>query len=335
MIHRTEAIWQADCWQHELASAFTELAPLFDYLKLDKKTLPASEKAAKHFKLRVPLHFAELIQKGNPADPLLLQILPRAEELVTTSGFCNDPVGDKASEITPGLIHKYVGRLLLISSAACGINCRYCFRQHYPYREAERGDSLQQKTVEYLTQHRDINEIILSGGDPLALSDQRLYNLIHTLEKVPHLKRLRIHTRLASALPNRLTPRLIETLSSTPLQTVITLHINHPNEISTPLTSKLIELRAAGITLLNQSVLLANINNNAETLCQLSERLFDAGVVPYYLHQLDPVQGAAHFQITDQEAVELITQARQRLPGYLVPRLVRELEGESSKRPLF
>ncbi|MCP4994886.1 MAG: EF-P beta-lysylation protein EpmB [Gammaproteobacteria bacterium] len=335
MIHRTEAIWQADCWQHELASAFTELAPLFDYLKLDRKSLPASEKAAKLFKLRVPLHFAELIQKGNPTDPLLLQILPKAEELITTSGFSNDPVGDKACEIAPGLIHKYDGRLLLISSAACGINCRYCFRQHYPYREAEKGELLQQKVIEYLTHHHDIKEIILSGGDPLTLSDQRLYELTHALEKIPHLKRLRIHTRLASALPNRLTPRLVETLSSTRLQAVITLHINHPNEISTPLIYKLNQLRAAGITLLNQSVLLANINNNAETLCQLSERLFDAGVIPYYLHQLDPVQGAAHFQITDKEAIELITQVRQQLPGYLVPQLVRELEGESSKRPLF
>ncbi len=331
MIPRTAAAWQGETWQQQLAAAFDSPAALLRHLGIDPARMPQPGRAADGFRLRVPRAFADLMTPGDPDDPLLRQVWPSAEELAEQPGFVADPVGDGAARRRPGLLQKYRGRALLMTTGACAVNCRYCFRRHYPY-----GDDAHalDGALEALAGDDSIAEVILSGGDPLALGDERLGELVRRLDRIPHLHTLRLHTRVPVVLPDRLTPALTGLLRQSRLQPVLVLHANHPRELSDSLARRLAPLPGAGITLLNQSVLLRGVNDDATTLAELSWRLFRAGVLPYYLHLLDPVLGAAHFQLPQEQAVAIHQRLRERLPGYLVPRLVQELPGMGSKTPV-
>jgi len=271
--------------------------------------------------------------RADPHDPLLLQVLPRHAEAASVAGYGHDPVGDVASLRAPGLLHKYRARALLILSGGCAVNCRYCFRRHFPYGEST-GSANLHSALEAIRRDRSLREIILSGGDPLALNDERLVTIIDRLAGIPHVHRLRIHTRLPVTIPARMTDALVEALQKTRLGAILVVHVNHPNEIDGELASVLRHCSRAGLRLLNQSVLLRGINDDVATLSALSEALFDAAVLPYYVHLLDPVAGAAHFDVDETRARALAAALRARLPGYLVPRFVRELPGENAKTPV-
>ena len=286
------------------------------------------------FALRVPRGFVARMRRNDPFDPLLLQVLPQLAEHDQAEGFTLDAVGDMASKAGHGVLHKYDGRALLIASGSCAINCRYCFRRHFPYGEEIAAASQWHEALAHVKADPSIRELILSGGDPLALATHKLEELIRSLADLPHIIRLRIHSRLPVVLPERVDDAFIGWLAAVPLQKVVVLHANHANELDASVDAACARLRAAGATVLNQSVLLRGINDDADTLAELSERLFAAGVLPYYLHQLDRVQGAAHFEVDDKRALALMEALRARLPGYLVPRLVREVGGDASKRPL-
>ncbi len=321
-------------WQHALAQAVTDPAELLELLQLDPALLPAARAAAKLFPLRVPRGFVARMQVGNPADPLLRQVLPLAQELQQTPGFITDPVGDLASRIAPGVLHKYAGRALLIATGACAVHCRYCFRRHFPYGEELASSAHWHNAVAALRTDASIHEVILSGGDPLSLNDRRLRELTQQLASIPHLKRLRIHTRQPIVLPERVDAGLLAWLNSTRLQTVMVLHANHAQELDVAVQQACRSLLDHGVTLLNQSVLLHGINDSVAALTELSESLFAAGVLPYYLHLLDRVQGAAHFEVSETQAQTLLRELVTALPGYLVPRLVREIPGHASKTPV-
>lgn len=335
MIHRIEPACQTPPWQQSLAGAFCDVDAFLDYLRLDRELLPAARAAARLFGLKVPREFAALMAKGDPHDPLLRQVLPIGAEHLPAPGFVADPVGDLEKAIVPGVLHKYRGRLLLIANGSCAINCRYCFRRHFPYQEATAYRQRWQQAIEHIRQAREIDEIILSGGDPLTLSDGRLAELAARLAAIPHLRRLRIHTRLPVVIPSRLTDELTDWLAGGRLQPVLVLHVNHARELTPALRRGLERLRRAGVTLLNQSVLLKGVNDSATTLGELSLALFETGVLPYYLHLLDRVTGAAHFEVEAAEARRLQQELQANLPGYLVPKMVRELAGGASKQPVF
>lgn len=322
-------------WKRELAAAFTSAEALLGFLGLDPARMALGARAARAFPLRVPRAYAALMRRGDPDDPLLRQVLPLAAEQEPRAGFGPDPVGDGAAQRAPGLLHKYHGRALLIATGACAVHCRYCFRRHYPYAEAADGGGGRQAALAALRQATDVTEVILSGGDPLMLDDEALETLIARLEDIRHLQRLRLHTRLPTVLPSRVTEQLCVLLRATRLQTVIVVHVNHPAELGAGAAAALARLRLPGVTLLNQSVLLRGVNDRAEALADLSMRLFAHGVLPYYLHLLDPVAGAAHFDVGEPEACGLLEEVRARLPGYLVPRLVRERPGAAAKTPVI
>jgi len=321
-------------WQQQLAQAITDPFELLKILDIDARHFPQCEQACDSFPLKVPRSYVDKIKKGDIKDPLLMQIMASNEELVSFNNYSVDPVGDLQSMPVPGLLHKYKGRVLLITTGACAIHCRYCFRRHFPYSENHSSRSHWQAALDYIQQHKDINEIILSGGDPLVLSDNKLSALIHQLEAIDHVKRLRIHTRLPVVLPARITEALITVLQSSRLQICIVIHANHAQEITMD-EQLALERLSKVTTLLNQSVLLKGINDSLQAQKQLCEQLYAAKVLPYYLHLLDPVQGAAHFDTHEQQATELIERLRSHLPGYLIPRLVREIPGENSKTPIF
>jgi EF-P beta-lysylation protein EpmB len=318
-------------WQRALAEAITDPAELLNILQLDSALLPAARRAAALFPLRVPRGFVNRMRIGDNDDPLLKQVLPLGAELAVTPGFFSDPVGDMASRAAPGVLHKYSGRALLITTGACGVHCRYCFRRHFPYGEESTTQSHWQQALDYLRQDSSITEVLLSGGDPLSLSDRRLAQLSAGIESIPHIRRLRIHTRQPIVLPERIDQGFCQWLANVKLQKVVVLHTNHSNEIDASVRVACAQLTDCGATLLNQSVLLAGVNDNVEALAGLSESLFAAGVLPYYLHLLDRVQGAAHFDVGAEQGATLITGLAARLPGYLVPKLVREIAGERSK----
>ena len=286
------------------------------------------------FPLRVPHGFIQRMVKGDSRDPLLLQVLPLAREAEEVAGFRQDPLHELDTMPVPGLLHKYQGRALLTTTGACAIHCRYCFRRHFPYSDANPAPGDWQPAINYLAQRADISELILSGGDPLTLTDTRLHALTGQLAGLTHLSTLRIHTRLPVVLPARIDTGLLSWIKTQTLKLVFVMHCNHPNEIDNSVTDALDKLTAAGVTLLNQSVLLRDINDSTAILARLSERLFAAGVLPYYLHQLDRVQGAAHFEVSIERAREIMTGLRATLPGYLVPRLVQETPGMPGKTPL-
>ncbi|MES9937315.1 MAG: EF-P beta-lysylation protein EpmB [Sedimenticola sp.] len=327
MIHRTEPAWQTPVWQQSLNSAFNDVEALFDYLELDKSLLPASLASAKAFRLKVPRGYAELITKGDPNDPLLLQVLPRGVELEDAPGFTTDPLGELKRREGPGVLQKYQGRALLLATAACGINCRYCFRRHYPYGDDPAHREQWQPALDYFRENNDISEVILSGGDPLSLSDDTLRDLVEALAEIPHVRRLRIHSRLPVVLPERITGELLDLLGDSWLQPVMVLHVNHPRELSDAALEALSALNTSRVTLFNQSVLLKGVNDDPDILARLSESLFAARVIPYYLHLLDRVQGAAHFEVSQEQARKTYQSLRKMVPGYLLPRLVRD-DGE-------
>lgn len=334
MILASPASGQPPRWQQLLAESINDPADLLAALNLGRDWLPAARAAARDFPLRVPRGFVARMQPGDPADPLLRQVLPLGEELLETPGYGPDPVGDLAVRIGPGVLHKYQGRALLVTTGACAVHCRYCFRRHFPYGEENPRRGGWDAALAAVAADPSITEVILSGGDPLSLSDARLAELTTGIQAIPHVRRLRLHTRLPVVLPERVDERLLGWLGATRLQKVVVIHANHANELDDAVAAAMARLAGAGCTLLNQSVLLHGVNDNAAALAALSERLFASGVLPYYLHMLDPVAGAAHFAVADDDARNLLEELRNRLPGYLVPRLVREVAGAPSKLPV-
>jgi EF-P beta-lysylation protein EpmB len=320
-------------WRQLWREAVTDAHELLALLELEHLAdeLPAADAG---FRLRVPRGFVARMRRGDRHDPLLLQVLPQLAELEAVPGFVDDAVGDLDARAASGVLHKYEGRALLIASGTCAINCRYCFRRHFPYSEELAAAQQWREALAYLHREESISELILSGGDPLALSTGKLAELSAGLADIAHVRRVRIHSRLPVVLPERIDDSLLGWLADLPQQKVVVLHANHANEFDHGVDAACARLRACGAILLNQSVLLRGINDDVETLAALSERMFAAGVLPYYLHQLDRVQGTAHFEVGDAEATALIEALRARLPGYLVPRLVREVAGDTGKRPL-
>ncbi len=318
-------------WQEELSQAVRDPEQLLEQLALPKALLPQARRAHELFPLRVPQPFLDRIEKGNPEDPLLKQILPLGVEDNHIEGYTTDPLEEQSSNPLRGLVHKYHGRVLLIVAPICAINCRYCFRRHFDYDDNNPSREQWQETFDYIAADSSIQEVIYSGGDPLATSDRQLTWLTNELASIPHIKRLRVHTRLPVVIPNRITDDTLAWLTHPKLRTVMVLHINHPQEIDSQVSSTLKKLQNAGITLLNQSVLLKGVNDDVNTLQRLSERLFEHHVLPYYLHTLDKIQGAAHFDVPEQRAIDLHRQMQLCLPGFLVPRLSKEEAGARSK----
>lgn len=347
-------------WQKELANSFTTLHSLLNYLQIDPSSSPQTSSVNTHkyashtaiikaqstsslidehnrarslFPMRVPKPFADLMQVGNWHDPLLQQVVPQRAEFIDIPGFVSDPL-DEQNTTTPGLIHKYKSRILLIVRGGCAVNCRYCFRRHFPYQQNQLSNGQYQAVIDYVKEDVNINEVIFSGGDPLMANDEQLAKLAHAVDSISHVKRLRIHTRLPVVIPARITQELITLLGSLRVKPIMVLHINHKNEVSAALKEKTKMLQRAGVTLLNQSVLLKNINDSEDAICELSEALFDANILPYYLHMFDPVKGASHFDVSKQNAQDIMAKVIKRLPGFLVPKLVKELAGQPGKTPI-
>jgi EF-P beta-lysylation protein EpmB len=335
MITRSVATVDSLTWQEQLASSIRDPKQLLKLLELDSSLLDGALKAHQDFSLRVPLPYLQRIAKGDPHDPLLRQVLPLGNELLAAPGYSEDPLDELSSNPIPGLVHKYHGRVLLIVSPNCAINCRYCFRRHFPYQDNKPGRHAWQHALNYIANDSSISEVIYSGGDPLATSDKQLQWLTEQIAQIDHVQRLRVHTRLPIVIPDRVTKSCIQWLTSTRLKPSMVIHSNHPNELDTAVANALGQLKQAGVTLLNQTVLLSGINDSLPVLQQLSERLFDIGVLPYYLHQLDRINGAAHFEVSDLQAKQLITELMAILPGYLVPKLVREIPDAQHKVPLL
>jgi EF-P beta-lysylation protein EpmB len=302
--------------------------------ELNLPTELGSALAAASFRVFAPRGYVAKMVPGDSRDPLLLQVLPRAEEMEAKSGFVSDPVGDLNASLAPGLIHKYYGRVLLVATGACAIHCRYCFRRHFPYGTAPRTLEAWRPAIQQIAADDTVEEVILSGGDPLTLVDSLLEQLAVELERIPHLKRLRVHTRLPVVVPERVTDELLGWLTGSRLVPIVVIHANHPRELEGDVVIALTKLIRAGVPVLNQAVLLRDVNDDVESLVELSRALVDLRVMPYYLHQLDHVAGAAHFEVPVERGLALIEQLRSRLPGYAVPRYVQELAGASSKRVL-
>ena len=334
MIHRTSTINLTETWQDELSNLITTPEYLFEYLGLPLEQLQAAKKATALFPLRTTRSYLEKIEKGNINDPLLRQILPIGAEFDDIAGFTSDPLNEQSTNEMPGLIHKYQGRVLFITATQCAINCRYCFRRHFDYQNNNQSRNQWLQTIQHIKNDSSIEEVILSGGDPLVLADNQLDWLINQLSEIPHIERLRIHSRLPIVLPSRISTKLSKLLTKSRLNSIFVVHCNHSQEIDIRVKKALNSLGEAGITLLNQSVLLKDINDQAETLCNLSKSLFSCGVLPYYLHLLDRVTGSAHFEVPEAKAKELYQDLLSQLPGYLVPKLVREKPYASSKTPI-
>jgi len=321
-------------WLHQLGDVITDPDELLTLLALnDHPELQQGREARRLFALRVPRAFVARMKQGDPQDPLLLQVLTAREEFLTAPGFTTDPLEEQRS-VVPGLLHKYHNRALLLVKGGCAVNCRYCFRRHFPYQENQGNKNNWSQAMEYIRAHPELDEIIFSGGDPLMAKDSELDWLTTQLESISHIKRLRIHSRLPVVIPTRITDTLCQRLADSRLQVLLVTHINHANEIDDALRDSMSRLKNAGVTLLNQSVLLRGVNDCAETLAALSNALFDAGILPYYIHVLDKVQGAAHFMVSDEQARNIMQQLLSKISGYLVPTLSREVAGERSKTPL-
>lgn len=333
MIPKVQEKTSQASWQSKLSQAVNTLEELAAMLNLDPKDLALHPSGFKDFPLRVPRGFIERMGIGDPHDPLLLQVLPTAQEWLEVPGYTADPLEEKQQNPVPGLLHKYHGRILLTIAGGCAINCRYCFRRNFPYQENNPGRLGWERCLDYIRQDSSIREVIFSGGDPLLVADEHLVTLVKKINLIPHVTRLRIHSRLPIVIPERVTDELVKFLTQNRLKPVLVLHCNHPNEIDQSVENALDKLQ--GVTLLNQSVLLRGINDDAATLAQLSERLFAAGVMPYYLHLLDKVKGAAHFDCAEAQAKQILQQLLTQLPGYLVPKLVKEVPWAQSKIPIL
>lgn len=345
MIQRTAALIEArsvdsvdsgeQSWQQLLSSSITSPDTLLRRLDLDPaQWRKGADLGHRLFSIRVPEPYAGRMVRGNPDDPLLRQVLPTSDEGESLPGYLTDPLEESDAMATTGLIRKYQSRALLMVTGQCAINCRYCFRRHFPYDEHRLTPDDRSRILEFLASDPDINEVILSGGDPLVASDRLLSFWINSIAAIPHIRRLRIHTRLPVVIPQRVTADLLELLSDTRLQSVMVLHINHPGELDEAVKAAMGKLRNAGVTLLNQSVILKGVNDNADTLAALSERLFECHVLPYYLHAFDQVAGAHHFAVSDDSARGMVRELVARLPGFLVPRLVREVPDKPGKTPI-
>lgn len=324
MAKKNTAPWPAGTWKKNLADAVTERDELLALLDLGGHPPSSTPAAIRRFPLRVPRGFVSRMRRGDRDDPLLRQVLPVEAEDDPATGFSADPVGEIAGSPADGILHKYHGRALLMVTGACAVHCRYCFRRHFPYDEHSLSRADLEKTVSRLSAEGDISEVILSGGDPLVVSEDRLAEISLALTRLKTLRRLRIHTRLPIVLPQRVDGPLVSWIQSLALPLVIVVHANHANEIDGDVRRALAVLGATGATLLNQTVLLRGVNDSSQALADLSEALFDSGVMPYYLHMLDPVAGSAHFDVSDDVAKNLWLELAAQLPGYLVPRLVRE-----------
>lgn len=316
-------------WQKILAQGFTSVNELLEFLLLPQDS--GSELAEKQFKTRVPRGFAARMQKGNPNDPLLRQVLAADEELQLVESYVADPLGESSVNPLQGLMHKYKGRVLLTLTGACAVNCRYCFRRHFPYQDNNPGREGWTQVLDYIRKDQSITEVILSGGDPLLAADNVFSDLFKQLETISHLRTLRFHTRVPIVLPERITEHFLSLLAEVKLRKVMVLHCNHAQELDDSVQQVCAALSQAGCYLLNQSVLLKGVNDEARILADLSERLFNCGILPYYLHVLDKVSGAAHFDLADESARTIHKQLQGLLPGYLVPRLAREEEGKAHK----
>ena len=319
-------------WQTQLSTAITSIDELLTLLELEY--LSSEIYVPTHFVLRVPRAFVAKMKVGDANDPLLRQVLPNKKEQLTISGYVSDPLAENEQNPLKGLLHKYQSRVLLTVTGACAIHCRYCFRQHFDYQANLPTSTAQEAIVSYLYEHTEINEVILSGGDPLSLSNRRLFIWLDLLEAIPQLTTIRLHTRLPVVIPERLDEQLLVRLAGSRCQIVMVIHCNHPNEIDETTAQHLQRARAADITLLNQAVLLRDINDNLQTQVALSKRLFAVGVLPYYLHLLDKVAGGAHFDNSERSAIELYWALLAQLPGYLVPKLVCELPNKPFKVPI-
>lgn len=318
-------------WQNQFSDIITDFHTLATALNLDFADFDTT---VGDFPLKVPRDFVKKMRQGDIHDPLLLQVLPTFAETVEVTGFVTDPLEEKSSNPTKGIIHKYASRVLLPVTGACMVHCRYCFRQHFDYNENLPTKDDWQTIIEYIQSHPQVNEVILSGGDPLSLSDRRLFDIFTILENLPQLHTIRLHTRVPVVIPARLSDELLERLAQSRCRMVMVIHANHPNEIDDETAFYLNRARMAGVTMLNQTVLLKGINDNAEILANLSENLWQAGVLPYYLHVLDKVAGASHFLVEDKQAVEIYWQLLAKVAGYLVPKLVRETPNQPFKTPI-
>lgn len=320
-------------WQKELATAYKSPQALLQDLALDPKTYADDIRARSLFPMMVPKAFVSRMQPGNPHDPLLRQVFPLAEEFTSQAGYSADPLQEQDNQ-QPGLLHKYQSRVLLVVKGGCAVNCRYCFRRHFPYQDNALSKQDWLPVFDYIASDTAINEVILSGGDPLMATDAFLLWMTQQIEAIAHIKTLRIHTRLPVVIPNRINSEFLRWFTQSRLTPVMVVHINHGQEIDSPLKQKLLTLRQAGVTLLNQAVLLKSVNDSADALIHLHETLFDAGVLPYYLHMLDKVEGASHFEVSDDQARAIMAEVIKRQPGYLVPKLVREIGGQPGKTPM-
>lgn len=332
----THYLFKEQSWQSQMSDLITDPAELIEILQLSpEQLLSGAILASAQFKLRVPRAFVAKMQKGNPLDPLLLQVLPHHLELEEHLGFVTDPLGEEEANQLPGVLHKYKSRFLLTLTGACAIHCRYCFRRHFPYQENLPKPEDWLAIQQYILDHPDINEIILSGGDPLSLSNRKLQLWIERLENIPQIKYLRIHSRVPIVIPNRIDDELISILKNSRLRIVLVIHSNHSAELDTFTASKLNELIKINVVIFNQTVLLKGVNDSVQTLTDLSYKLFDLGVMPYYLHVLDKVKGVQHFDLDIDQTHKLYNGVLANLPGYLVPKLVREIAGEANKTPLL
>ena len=319
-------------WREQLRAAVRDPDALVDRLALPDDLRAAARRAAETFGLVAPEAFVDRMRRGDPADPLLAQVLPVADELAAPpDGFVSDPCGDGQAVRAPGLLQKYGGRALLIVAGVCAVACRYCFRREFPYQDSPAGLAQWQPALDELRGNPEVEEVLLSGGDPLMRPDRWLQELVEHLEAIPHLRRLRIHTRLPIVIPDRVDDALLGWLRATRLAPTVVVHSNHPNELDDACSEALLRLVKSGVPVLNQTVLLKGVNDDADTLTELSRRLLDARVMPYYLHQLDPVRGAQHWEVPVARGLELVAELRRRLPGFGVPRYVREVVGAAHK----
>lgn len=321
----------AASWQRELAAAIRTPEALCAALDLDPALIPACRSATGDFPLLVPRGFVRRMRRGDPRDPLLLQVLPQAAERIEAAGFTADPLQERGALAAPGLVQKYAGRALVLVAGGCAVNCRYCFRREFPYGESGAHAAGVEQALAAVAADDSLHEVILSGGDPLLVDDGRLGEIVGRIEAIPHVRRLRIHSRLPVVLPERVTGELVGLLAGCRLACSVVIHANHARELDDSVGDAVGRLRRSGAILLNQAVLLAGVNDSVAALRALSERLIDLGVVPYYLHALDRVRGTAHFDVPEDEARALHEQLRATLPGYAVPRLAREVPGAPAK----
>lgn len=336
MIPRTVATWQSQTWQEQLIDLIRRPEELCEALELDfgefkARHMAGMAAAQQSFELRVPRSFVQRMAKGDLLDPLLLQVLPQGREMLDRAGFSADPLAESDAKQVPGIIQKYHGRVLLLISSACAIHCRYCFRRHFPYGDHRRSRSEWQEALEAIAADPSIKEVIFSGGDPLSATNNQLARFSQQISQIPHVKTLRVHTRMPIVIPDRIDAECLAWLKQDRMKVVMVLHSNHPNEIDQQVGGAIRRMRDLGVVLFNQAVLLRGINDEVETLTALSERLFDWGVLPYYLHLMDKVAGAQHFDLPESEAIALHTALKGRLPGYLAPKLAKEVPGASAK----